>query len=130
MAADKSIISAGEIINNILTNDENVMAHAKKVYPVVSTESLLPYVVWRRSSLEQTAIKNGRGPTSAMIEVLCFSQEYTEGVELAEAVKTALDGRQSSFGGLTMRSCMLVDSEEGWQDDAFVQQMTFEIRIN
>ena len=41
----------------------------------------------------------------------------------------ALDGVQGETDGLVMRSCHLVDSEEGWQDDAYVQQLVFNVKI-
>ncbi|MEG1345884.1 MAG: hypothetical protein RSC78_04060 [Acidaminococcaceae bacterium] len=50
-------------------------------------------------------------------------------VELAETVRDALDGAQGEIPGLVMRSCYLVDSEEAWQDDAYVQQLVFNVKI-
>ena len=41
----------------------------------------------------------------------------------------ALDGAQGEKDGLVMRSCYLADSEEAWQDDAYVQQLVFNVKI-
>ena len=48
---------------------------------------------------------------------------------VAQAVRGALDGARGETDGLVMRSCHLVDSEEGWQDDAYVQQLVFNVKI-
>lgn len=130
MAVSKSSLSAGEIIRAILIADSEVMARANKVFPVVvEGEAILPYIVYRRTQLEQTPVKTGRGADTVSIEILCYTEHYTEGVELAEAVRDALDGAQGESDGLIMRSCYLSDSEEAWQDDAYVQQLVFNIKI-
>ena len=115
MAVSKSSLSAGEIIRAILIEDSEVMARAKKVFPVVEDSAELPYIVYRRTQPVQTPVTGQAG--------------YTEGVELAEAVRGALDGAQGAQDGLVMRSCYLEDSEEAWQDDAYVQQLVFNVKI-
>lgn len=129
MAVGKTSLSAGEIIRGILINDAEVAARTNKVFPVVEDSAELPYIVYRRTQLEQDPVKGRRGADTVGIEVLCYTAHYTEGVELAEAVRGALDGVQGETDGLVMRSCYLADSEEGWQDDAYVQQLVFNVKI-
>lgn len=129
MAVSKTSLSAGEIIRAILIEDSEVMARANKVFPVVEDSAELPYIVYRRTQLEQDPTKGRRGADTVGIEILCYTKGYTEGVELAEAVRGALDGAQGESDGLVMRSCYLADSEEAWQDDAYVQQLVFNVKI-
>lgn len=129
MAVSKTSLSAGEIIRAILANDAEVTARATKIYPVVEDRADLPYIVYRRTQLKQDPTKGGRGADTVGIEILCYTKQYTEGVELAEAVRDALDGAQGETDGLVMRSCYLEDSEEAWQDDAYVQQLVFNVKI-
>ena len=129
MGVSKSSLSAGEIIRDILVNNAEVAARAKKVFPVVEDSAELPYIVYRRTQLEQEPAKGRRGADTVGIEILCYTQHYTEGVELAEAVRDALDGAQGEKDGLVMRSCYLADSEEAWQDDAYIQQLVFNVKI-
>lgn len=129
MAVNKSSLSAGEIIRAVLVEDPEVAARTTKVYPVVADEAKLPYIVYRRTQLEQDATKGRRGADTVGIEVICYTEQYTPGVELAEAVRDALDGKQATVDGLVMRSCHLADSEEGWQDDAFMQQLVFTVKM-
>lgn len=129
MAQNKTSLSAGEIIRYILTNDAEVMRQARKVFPVVAFDAVLPYIVYSRASLDHTAHKGPRPADTVSIEVLCFTEQYTAGVELAEAVRAALDGAQAEVDGVAMRGCLLVDSEEAWSDDAFVQRLIFNVKI-
>ena len=129
MAVSKTSLSAGEIIRAVLIEDSEVMARANKVFPVVADSAELPYIVYRRTQLEQDPTKRGRGADTVGIEILCCTENYTEGAELAEAVRGALDGAQGESDGLAMRSCYLADSKEVWRDDAYVQQLVFNVKI-
>lgn len=129
MAVNKSSLSAGKIIRAMLIEDSEVMARANKVFPVIEDSAELPYIVYRRIRLEQDPTKRGRGADTVGIEILCYTKGYTEGVELAEAVRGVLDGAQGESDGLVMRGCYLADSEEAWQHDAYVQQLVFNVKI-
>ena len=128
MAVNKTSLSAGEIVRDVLIKDEEVKTRVNKVFPVVEDKATLPYIIYRRVRLEPTPTQSG-GADTIGIEVLCGSSGYTEGVELAEAVRGALEGRQAEIDGLRMRSCYLLDSEESWQNDAYVQQLIFQVKI-
>ena len=93
----------------------------------------LPYILYRRASMEQNPQKTGNpGADTVQMEVICFAADYDDCLELAEAVRGALDNKrdmQTDDETLTMRSCLLVDSEEAWQDDAYVQQLIFNVKV-
>ena len=89
MAVNKTSLSVGEIIYDVLTNDAEVMARANKVFPVVTDKATLPYVAYRRSRLEHNPAKGTQGADTVQIDVLCFAAKYGDGVQLAEAVRQA-----------------------------------------
>ena len=122
-------MSAGEIIRAVFTEDPEVSRRAGDVYPVVEDRADLPYIVYRRAQLEKDPVKNGRGHDTVTIEIQCYTKDYTEGVELAEAVRDALDGMQIEHEGQVMHACDLADSEETWIDDAYVQCLVFSCKM-
>ena len=105
------------------------MQRARNVFPVVSFDAALPYIVYSRTQLEQMPHTGSRPADTTAIEVLCYTKQYTDGVDLAETVRAALDGVQAEVDGIRMRSCYLADSEEAWGDDAFVQRLIFNVKI-
>ncbi len=133
MAVSKTSLSAGALIREVLLGSAEVTARTNKIFPVVVDNAVLPYILYRRSSMAQNAQKAGNpGADTVQMEVICFTADYAEGVELAEAVRDALDNKreiQTNDGELCMRSSLLVDSEEAWQDDAYVQQLVFNVKI-
>lgn len=130
MAVPKTSLSAGAIIRAVLLEDPEVAKRTNKVFPVATDSAELPYILYRRTSLSPTPQKSGQpGADEIQIEVICFTERYGEGVELAEAVRAALDHVDAEECGLRLRSCYLLDSEEAYQDDAFVQQLVFSAKM-
>jgi hypothetical protein len=133
MAVNKTSLSAGVLIRELLLDSAEVTARTNKVYPVATDKAELPYILYRRASMEQNPQKTGNpGADTVQMEVICFAADYDDCLELAEAVRGALDNKrdmQTDDETLTMRSCLLVDSEEAWQDDAYVQQLIFNVKV-
>lgn len=129
MAVNKTSLSVGEIIYDVLTNDAEVMARANKVFPVVTDKATLPYVAYRRSRLEHSPAKGTQGADTVQIDVLCFAAKYGDGVQLAEAVRQALDGKQATKDTLIMRSCTIAGGEEYYENDAYIQELNFTIKV-
>lgn len=130
MAVPKTSLSAGMIIRAVLLEDEEVAARTNKIFPVVSDCAELPYILYRRISLSPNPQKSrSPGADEIQVEVNCFTERYGEGVELAEAVRAALDQVDAEHDGLRMRSCYLFDSEEDQQDDAFIQRLVFSAKM-
>ena len=110
--------------------DADVSRIAKKVFPVVTDKAELPYVAYRRSRLEHNPTKTRMpGADTVQIDVNCYAATYQESIELAEAVRAALDYAQGENDGLVMRSCTLADGEELYEDDAYIQCLTFRVQI-
>lgn len=129
MAVNKTSLSVGEIIYDVLTNDAEVMARANKVFPVVTDKATLPYVAYRRSRLEHNPAKGTQGADTVQIDVLCFAAKYGDGVQLAEAVRQALDSKQATKDTLIMRSCTIAGGEEYYENDAYIQELNFTIKV-
>ncbi len=130
MAQRKTSLSAGAVIRGILLSDEEVKRRTNKVFPIVIDQAQLPYILYRRAALQHNPTKAGMpGADTVTMEVVCYTAKYAEGVELAEAVRAALDYSKGERDGVQMRSCTLVESEEGYEDDAFMQQLVFQVKI-
>ncbi len=130
MAVPKTSLSAGAIVRTVLLEDPEVASRVNKIFPVAADESALPYIVYRRAALESSPQKSGQpGADVIEMEILCCTTRYGDGVELAEAVRSALDMVSAEHDGQRMRGCWLSGGEELYQDDAFVQQLIFKIKI-
>lgn len=130
MALTKTSLNAGAIIRSILMSNDDVKKRTNKIFPIAIDSAQLPYILYRRASLQHNPTKAGLpGADTVTMELVCYTAKYAEGVELAEMVRAALDYAQGESDGVRMRSCILSDSEEGYEDDAFVQRLVFQVRI-
>ena len=117
-------LSIGAAIRDTLVR-HGVDKRVSKIFPLVVDDAKLPYILYRRAGFEQQAVKtHAKTPDVVEMEVACFAATYSESVEIAELVREALDyGRSPAY-----RGCFLVDASEHFVDDAFVQNLRFEVR--
>ncbi len=111
--------------------NEDVRAITERVFPVVTDTAKLPYIFYRVSSFEHDATKDREGADIIGVEVVCCTETYAECVNLAEAVRGALDYQayESSDGTLRLRSCNLSGYDQTWEDDAHVGTLNFTLRV-
>lgn len=129
MAVCKSSLSVGAAVRAALAGNAAVAAITGKIFPVITDEAQLPYVVYRRAALEAQPQKSRPGFCDTVsVEVYCYAAKYSQSIELAEAVREALDLTSFDHDGLRVRSCVLTDSEESFADDAYIQQLVFTIK--
>lgn len=130
MQANKSSLSVGEIIRELLLSSEDVAAITRHIFPVmIQTSAELPYIVYSRTGLNARSVKEHRSSDEVEVEVACYTGRYDEGIRLAEAVRAAIDGCQAEYGDLFMSKCILTSASEGYSADAFVQYLVFNIKV-
>ncbi len=128
---EKTVISGGSVIRELLASSEEVKTLCGRIFPVASDEEeTLPYIVYRRAGLDPEAVKTGRPADTAFFEVWVYAATYSASLEIAEAVRGALDGFRGMCSGLPVRCLALTDAaDEGRaMGDAMVQKLTLEIK--
>lgn len=128
MDAPKTSISAGMLLRDVLLRNSAISKITKNIFPVVTDNAKLPYILYRHAGLE-TMPARGINSDKIDIEMLVCTATYSQGIELAELVRSALESQQTTSGNLTMRDATLVGFESSWEADAHVQTMTFAIKI-
>lgn len=132
MEYKKSILSAAELIAEILSDNELIREKVKMFYPIIApAESVCPYVVYRLARLYTAQAKPGHADKGE-IEIMCCGSTVAQMIETSESVRIALDGIQavSDDGSLRMRYCYLSGAIEGWTDGTFYRTLTFTVGIN
>lgn len=126
----KTSISIGEAINDLLTSDKTLTSAVTRVFPVVTDVAELPYVAYRRVKTDQVSVKGYRtGNEMVTVQVNSYAASYERSISVAEIVRQILDGVQYDKNGISIRSSVMVNSEESWENDAFVQKLTFEMKV-
>lgn len=119
-------ISAGTIVRRILM-DNGIADKVTKIYPIASDKADLPYIIYRRTSVVTERAKWEVVEDKAIIRIAVLTEDYDSGTELAEEVRAALDGKDLTAYGVS--SCALTNTDETWMDDAFIQNLYFQLII-
>ena len=131
MAVSKTSLSAGDSVNAILRESAEVRKRVTKIFPIVALDkAVLPYISYRQIDMEIDPVKQGKpGADTIQMEVVCYAAKYGECLELAEAVRDALDNIEDEHNGLRIRSCNLTGGTEDATADAYITQLIFTIKI-
>lgn len=102
-----------------------------QIFPVCmpAGEVLLPYAFMQRESIEMRMVKNAPEVSSMTVSITICSETYDEGVEHAQKVFSYLNGYTFDFDGVPL-SYTLVNAAESYDSGAYLQILTFNIRIN
>lgn len=128
-----SAISAGKLVRGALIASEGVKSllgivddptNTRKIYPLMTTEAKLPYIVYSVTNLVETRVKGG-GYDTATVELDCYATTYDTAADIAEAVRDALERRDLEG----IRVCYLQGLRDNCTGDAYQFTLTFLIKI-
>ena len=102
-----------------------------QIFPVCmpAGEVLLPYAFMQRESVEMRMVKNAPEASSMAVSITICTETYDEGVEYAQKVFSYLNGYTFDFAGVPL-TYTLTNAAEGYDSGAYLQKLTFNIRIN
>ena len=120
----KNTLRIGDAIYTILKEFKNV-------YPVKADEgTTFPFIIYRRVSGDNKSSKDGIYSSIANIEVNLVAQSYEESIELAEKVLQKLEAARGPIAGLDIWSIRMIDSNESWIENSFIQYMKFSVEYS
>lgn len=119
------IFDIGGLINELL---DGILA----VYPIVAEKGApTPFAVYRRTATLGRNTKDRYDyEETVQYEINVVTQGYPQGIELAKAVKKALEGKRGKWGNLRVTAIRMTGADERWSADTFVQTLFFSITID
>ena len=102
-----------------------------QIFPVCmpAGEVLLPYAFMQRESVEMRMVKNAPEASSMAVSITICTETYDEVVEYAQKVFSYLNGYTFDFAGVPLTYTLII-AAEGYDSGAYLQKLTFNIRIN
>lgn len=125
-----SISISKHIYAKLSASDELKQLVDDRIFPITSKEStFFPFVVYCRSSLAPNYTKDryDTGDT-VTVEVIAASDNYLNSVEVAEAIRGALENKRGKYEAFNVNSAKVVASVEDFMSDTFIQRITFEFQ--
>lgn len=126
-----STISFAKPLNKLLQTDTIKAVVSNKVYPLIAPlNTSFPYIVFQRTSTPYST-KDNIYQDSLNVEIIAVTDNYDKSVELAEIIRDELEGKRNiTIEEFKIASIKLIDSNESFSNDAYLQSLTFNFRIN
>lgn len=122
-------LQVGKAIFSILSNDADLVEKVgNKIYPLIAdVNTTFPFIVYRRNGIEPLNSKDRFTiNTTTYISIVVASDKYDESIEIAERIIKALS--KGTYQGIMDIS--LVDADEDYIDDTFIQTLTYNIKTD
>jgi len=123
-------IEIGKVIYDLLAAD-STLTHlvGNKIYPIMAEHSTTyPFIIYQRSNIIPNYTKDIHLSDDVVIDMVCISDDYKTGVEIAKIVRERLEDKK--FRQYGIESIKLDSAFEDYTNDAFVQTLGFTITIN
>ena len=128
----------GYAIYNILANDSDVATLVStRIYPNVAKQSsAFPFIVYTGSAVTPNDTKDGVSTLDEnSFDVLCFADNYSTAVDLAQKTRIALDRKSGTYptSGVEVQSIQFTSYDEDFQIEGdgmgvYVQTLSFVLR--
>ena len=124
-------LQTGKAINALLSGTEEVTRMVgDRIYPLVSkVDCKFPFIVYQRMSCLPTYTKDGLIAEEQNYSITVLADTYSDSVELADAVRDALELERGTFSGQYIRNIKLTSVNESWVSDTYVQELNFTIEL-
>lgn len=102
-----------------------------KIYALVADEdTTFPFVIFQRTSVSPSYTKDFYTEDAVGIGVKCVSNNYIQSLQIANEVRHSLEGLRYKDADLTITESKLMGVDEAYTENAFVQVLQFELKIN
>jgi hypothetical protein len=130
MATTNSLL-LGKHIYKILSESEAISGYVgNKIFPiVVESGTKYPFIVFTRSSIDTSFSKDGIIKDIVKVEINCVTATYLDGCIIANEVRNLLDCSTYKTEELFISQIRLSNVVEAYQDDAYIQTLTFDFHI-
>ena len=124
-------LQTGKAINALLSaNEEVTRMVGDRIYPLVSkVDSNFPFIVYQRMSCVPTYTKDGLISEVQNYSITVLADTYSDSVELADAVRDALELERGTFAGQHIRNIKLTAVNESWVRDRCGQEWNVAVEL-
>ena len=139
---DNSILAGKYIYSLMVENEElSVLVDSDKIYPLrvelrldpdtgEEQEITFPFIIYSMTSLEPTYTKNFLTENLLKYTVIVVSDDYDNSLEVANAVRHALEGKAIRNEYLNICPIKLDSVTEETIEDTILQRMEFSFAVN
>nr|DAQ27544.1 MAG TPA: Protein of unknown function (DUF3168) [Caudoviricetes sp.]DAU06777.1 MAG TPA: Protein of unknown function (DUF3168) [Caudoviricetes sp.] len=122
----------GNVIAGILTEYKGEILNKKNIsiYPAIAVperdNNMLGYITYQRLGVSSINTKDGTNQDRVTFQINVVFSHYTNGVIAAQEVRAAIEKNKIDTEAMTLYYIKLIDAEESFDYDSYIQSLTFE----
>jgi predicted outer membrane repeat protein len=98
----------------------------QNIFPLIAPQnSVSPMVILRRSFSENYS-KDGGGFFASTIDIRIYATSYNDSIKIAQIIDGILNFYASSSNNI--KTCRIIDCNEDWNENDFIQNITYELK--
>lgn len=121
----------GKAVCYILMQNPNITEKVNdRIYPLIADETTeFPFIIYQRSGFIP---QNNKDQTdeNVIIDLVIASETYAESIDIAIAVREALEHIKGTFSEIEIDDIVIDDASEDYIDNTFLQSITIRIILN
>lgn len=124
-------LQVGKAIYTLLSSNQQLVSMVDgNIFPLIAEiNTTFPFIVYKREAITPQYTKDYWTSDEVLINVMVASNDYVESIEIADLVRQSLDQKQGEYSGIKIRDLRLIQADEDFIDDTYIQYLTFKIKI-
>lgn len=128
----KNALSINKYINKFLTESETVtsLVSVQNIRPLILAPTIFPYVSFMHGNISSSYTKDGWSEDTTEVTIIAVSDDYSQTVDIAEAVRELLDNKAYKDEDIYISEMRLSGATEDQIENVFVQRLSFTVKIS
>lgn len=124
-------ILIGKVIYKLLSQNEELESLVgNKIYPLVAENSATyPFVVFYRNGISNNPNKDGYGEDNVNYTIVVVSNKYSESIEIANKIRQTIEFKRYVTDDMEIYDSHMINIDESFYEEAYIQTMTFNAKI-
>ena len=118
----KNALSINKYINKFLTESEAVtsLVSVQNIRPLILAPTIFPYVSFMHGNISSSYTKDGWCEDNTEVTIIAVSDDYSQTVDIAEAVRELLDNKAYKDEDIYISEMRLSGATEDQIENVFV----------
>lgn len=128
----KNALSINKYINKFLTESEAVtsLVSVHNIRPLILAPTIFPYISFMHGNISSSYTKDGWSEDTTEVTIIAVSDDYSQTVDIAEAVRDLLDNKAYKDDDIYISEMRLSGATEDQIENVFVQRLSFTVKIS
>jgi len=127
-----SILIGKVIYSKLISNQLIADIVNDRVFPVIAEQTTtFPFIIYYRVSISNNLYnKDGSVEDTVVYSITVVSTNYNESAELANEIRKIFDKKQITNDIMRITDSRLIEIDESYEDNSYIQKLTFSCTVN